>query len=264
MATQETIHAPALGISIIPNRHFYLLVKRLIDIVLAALLLILLAPVFLVIAVGVRLDSQGPVFFRQTRVGQNRRQSDRRNRQSSLPTTQSERRSRHDRRKQDLSARPFICFKFRTMYHKADPEVHRRYMELLIRNQVDGTCSNLTDSTVFKLTQDARITRFGHILRRTSLDELPQLFNVLKGDMSLVGPRPALPYEVKEYQLWHKARLRAIPGLTGWWQVRGRSSVPFDEAVRMDIYYVEHSSLILDLKILLLTPFAVISGRGAE
>ena len=155
-------------------------------------------------------------------------------------------------------------YKFRTMCHSADPEIHRQYVQRFMQNQTpDGLSLDGPNPPIFKLAQDPRVTRVGRLLRRTSLDELPQLINVLKGEMSLIGPRPALPYEVQEYQAWHKARLAALPGITGWWQVKGRSRVPFDEMVRMDIYYVEHRSLRLDLRILLLTPWAVISGEGA-
>ena len=155
-------------------------------------------------------------------------------------------------------------YKFRSMRCSADPAVHRQYVRSFIHNQAPGTGSGERTQQLFKLAHDARVTRLGHLLRRTSLDELPQLINVLKGDMSLVGPRPALPYEVEEYQEWHKARLAPMPGLTGWWQVHGRSRVSFDEMVRMDIYYSEHCSLSLDAQILLSTPWAVLSGKGAK
>lgn len=126
----------------------------------------------------------------------------------------------------------------------ADPEVHRRYVQSFIRNQSPNSCSlDRSPSPVFKLTQDPRITRVGRVLRRTSLDELPQIFNVIKGEMSLVGPQPPLPYEVQEYQEWHKRRLATIPGITSWWQVQGRSRVPFDEMVRMDLDYISQQSL---------------------
>ena len=141
-----------------------------------------------------------------------------------------------------------------------DDTLHRAHVAKLIHENttVSGGQPSL------KLAGDPRITGLGRLLRRTSLDELPQLFNVLKGDMSLVGPRPALPYEVALYKEWHRQRLLCVPGITGWWQVKGRCRVSFDEMVEMDIWYIEHRSLALDLKILfLLTPWAVISGKGA-
>lgn len=247
------------------DKRFYLTIKRLVDIVLSATLLILLSPLFLLIAICIRLDSPGPVFFKQTRLSQNRRrQAHRRSHGQPLPLSQSDRRSGGDRRRQDRCAKSFTMLKFRTMRHDADPEVHRQYVQRFMQNQTPDSPS-LDGSTlpVFKLAQDPRVTRVGRLLRRTSFDELPQLLNVLKGEMSMVGPRPPLQYEVQEYQDWHKARLATLPGITGWWQVKGRSRVPFDEMVRMDIYYVEHRSLSFDLKILLLTPWVVISGVGA-
>ena len=145
------------------------------------------------------------------------------------------------------------------MRANSDPGLHREHVASLIKNNSDPASVGGS----LKIANDRRITGLGRILRKSSLDELPQLINVLKGDMSLVGPRPALPYEVELYQEWHRRRLEALPGLTGWWQVKGRCRVTFDEAARMDIYYVDHRSLALDLKILFLTPWAVISGRGA-
>jgi len=155
--------------------------------------------------------------------------------------------------------RRFKLYKFRSMHVNADPDVHLQHMRDLILNDVAPTGAR----TSLKMDRDCRITGVGRLLRRSSLDELPQLANVFMGDMSLVGPRPALPYEVDCYEEWQKRRLATLPGLTGWWQVKGRCRVSFDEGVEMDIYYIEHMSLALDLKILLLTPWAVISGRGA-
>jgi len=247
------------------DKRFYLTIKRLVDIVLSATLLILLSPLFLLIAICIRLDSQGPVFFKQMRLSQNRRRQDhRRSHPRPLPLSQPDRRSGGDRRRQDLYAKSFTMYKFRTMCDYADPEVHRQYVQRFMQNQTPDSLSlDGSNLHVFKLAQDPRVTRVGRLLRQTSLDELPQLLNVLKGEMSLVGPRPPLQYEVQEYQDWHKARLATLPGITGWWQVMGRSRVPFDEMVCMDIYYVEHRSLSFDFKILLLTPWAVISGVGA-
>ncbi len=250
------------------DRRRYFAVKRLMDMVLSAILLLALSPLFLLIALCIRLDSPGPVFFKQFRVGYNRRHGNQRRKRQTTPLDRPDRRSRCDRRQQDLCAKPFMMYKFRTMSQSADQEVHRQYIKQFVRNQAPHSPhspnADCPDTPLFKLAQDSRITPVGRILRRTSLDELPQFINVLKGDMSLVGPRPPVAYEVEDYQEWHKARLVPLPGITGWWQVMGRCRVTFDEMVRMDLYYAEHCSVSLDLKILLLTPRAVISGKGAR
>ena len=145
----------------------------------------------------------------------------------------------------------------------SDSRNHQEHMARVIRDNLDPKQLGTAGQASLKLENDPRITRIGRVIRRLSLDELPQLVNVLRGEMSMVGPRPALPYEVEMYQEWHKRRLEALPGITGWWQVRGRNRVSFDEMVRMDIYYLDHSSLWLDIKILLLTPMAALSGKGA-
>ena len=197
----------------------------------SALILLVFLPLFLAIALLIKLTSKGPVLFRQTRVGQ--------------------------------YGRPFVLFKFRTMHTNCDPQIHREYVTQLIANQAERK-SDGRGPGVFKLVKDARITRIGSILRRSSLDELPQIVNVLKGDMSLVGPRPPIPYELSAYQTWHRRRvLEAKPGVTGLWQVTGRSQVRFDEMVRLDLRYATSWSLWLDLKILLRTPLAIFRGAGA-
>lgn len=208
----------------------YLAYKRISDVALSAVALVLLSPVLLLIALVIKLDSSGPILFKQTRIGK--------------------------------GGRPFTFYKFRTMVHNADPEIHRRYVQSLIRQQAEGGAQD-SSAPMYKIKKDPRITRVGAFLRRTSLDELPQFLNVIKGEMSLVGPRPPLPYEVQEYQDWHLSRLAILPGITGPWQVRGRSRVTFDEMVRMDIDYIVHRSLWLDLKILILTIPAVLGGHGA-
>lgn len=147
----------------------------------------------------------------------------------------------------------FTCFKFRTMATTHRSETHREYLEHLIAHG---------DSVVASHMSGREITRVGQVLRKTSLDELPQLLNVVKGDMSMVGPRPPIPYEVAVYQPWHLQRLEVKPGITGWWQVKGRGRVTFDEMVRMDIHYIEHRSTALDLKILAMTPIAAVRGSG--
>ena len=201
----------------------YPVIKRLLDVLVAAIMLIVLAPVMAAVAIAIRLDSPGPIIFRQTRVGKNHR--------------------------------PFTFFKFRSMCHKADVSVHQAFVCSLINGKQTKT---------YKMTADKRITRVGAFIRRTSLDELPQLFNILKGDMTLVGPRPPIPYEVAAYKDWHHRRLTVTPGLTGLWQVRGRSLVTFDEMVEMDIAYVGQRSLALDLALLVQTIPVVLSGRGAR
>ena len=213
--------------------------KRCLDIGLTVVALVILAPLLVLIALLIKLDSSGPTVFVQERVGARRRTIDGR---------------------AAWEARNFSVYKFRTMIHNADQSVHQAY----IKAWIDGQAEAAHNGTTFKLTRDPRITRVGRILRKSSLDELPQLFNVLKGEMSLVGPRPVPTYEVAEYQEWHRERLAALPGITGLWQVKGRCQVSFDEMIRMDIDYVRGRSLWLDVKLLFLTIPAVLSGRGAE
>ena len=204
--------------------------KRAMDVTLGALMLTLLLPLLLVIAALVKLTSPGPVLFRQRRIGQ--------------------------------SARPFTMLKFRTMKANAEHSVHQKFVTDFIKSGSQPQQSNA--SQLFKITDDPRVTPVGRFLRKTSLDELPQFWNVLTGDMSLVGPRPPLQYEVEQYRSWHWRRvLEAKPGVTGLWQVAGRSRTTFDEMVRLDLRYVRTRSVWTDLKILLATPRAVVSGRGA-
>ncbi|MGB8771383.1 MAG: sugar transferase [Candidatus Korobacteraceae bacterium] len=215
--------------------HFFSVTKRLMDIIGSASLLIILAPVFLVIALAVKASSKGPILFRQRRVGQ--------------------------------YGKSFTFLKFRSMRVDNDSSVHREYVTQLIAGEARrNPCKSNGDGIgVYKLTNDARITRVGAFLRRSSLDELPQLLNVLKGEMSLVGPRPAIPYEVAAYRTWHRRRVLDVkPGITGLWQVSGRSSVKFDEMVRLDLRYAKTWSPWLDMKILLRTPRAVLVGDGAH
>ena len=211
-------------------------IKRVVDLVGSACGLLLLSPLFLAIAVAIKLNSKGPVLFRQQRVGQ--------------------------------FGTPFTFLKFRSMYVNNDSKIHRDYVMSLISGNAQRQPSNGNENGnghgVYKLTRDPRITRVGAFLRKTSLDELPQLYNVLRGDMSLVGPRPAIPYEVQAYQVWHRRRvLEAKPGITGLWQVSGRSRVGFDDMVRLDVRYASERSFWLDLKILFMTPKAVFMGEGA-
>jgi lipopolysaccharide/colanic/teichoic acid biosynthesis glycosyltransferase len=215
------------------RRKSLLIIKRAIDITGSMLALLVGAPLFVLIALAIKLTSRGPIFFRQQRVGQ--------------------------------YGKSFTMLKFRSMYVNNDHRVHQKFVTELINNQVDGCPVNEKEAGVYKLRNDRRITRVGKLLRRTSLDELPQFLNVLSGEMSLVGPRPALLYELEAYQTWHRRRiLEAKPGITGLWQVIGRSRVKFDEMVRMDLRYAMSWSPWLDLKILLMTPLAVIRGTGAH
>jgi len=209
-----------------------LITKRLIDVAGSLLLLGILSPVFLIIAAAIKLTSRGPILFRQKRVGEH--------------------------------GTPFTFLKFRSMYMNNDSNEHREYLRQLIAGQAERKSADGKTQGVFKLANDPRITTVGRMLRRSSLDELPQLINVLRGEMSLVGPRPPLPYEVEVYATWHRRRLlEAKPGITGLWQVHGRSRVEFDDMVRLDLRYARDCSPLLDLKILLQTPKAVMGGDGA-
>lgn len=231
------------------RRRTYFAIKRTIDVVVAASALLVLSPIMLLIAALIKLDSPGPVIFTQKRVGLRRRDG-------------AEDEDSGDGAGWQIGT--FDFYKFRTMKRDASPDMHRAYVEAFIRNDREAMAAvQGADTEVRKILKDPRVTRLGAFLRKTSLDELPQFWSVLKGDMSLVGPRPALPYEVDVYQPWHHKRLAALPGITGPWQVSARSSVDFDDMVRMDIDYIEHQSLWLDLKILLQTPFAVLRSRGA-
>jgi lipopolysaccharide/colanic/teichoic acid biosynthesis glycosyltransferase len=219
---------------------FYFKSKRFLDLILASTLLLLLLPLFLLIAVLIKLDSNGPVFFKQERVGAKRQRLGRR---------------------AIWVVRNFEIFKFRTMVENADPSIHEAY----IRDFVAGRAQASPEiGGKFKLTNDPRITRVGGFLRKFSLDELPQVFNVLNDDMSLVGPRPVPPYEVACYGDGDHKRLAAMPGITGLWQVKGRCRVSFEGMVRMDLEYIKKACLLFDLKLILLTIPAVLSRRGAE
>jgi lipopolysaccharide/colanic/teichoic acid biosynthesis glycosyltransferase len=207
--------------------------KRALDIVGALAILCLVAPVMLLVAAAVALTSRGPIIFRQTRVGH--------------------------------AAYPFTFYKFRSMKIDGDDRVHREFVAKLIEAGDGAAAPAGGQPAAFKIRSDPRVTPIGRFIRKTSLDELPQLFNVLKGDMSLVGPRPPIPYEATKYQPWHLRRLMSLkPGLTGIWQVEGRSRVPFNEMVRMDLRYIRECSLALDLKLILKTVVVVLRGNGAD
>jgi lipopolysaccharide/colanic/teichoic acid biosynthesis glycosyltransferase len=201
--------------------------KRLVDLVLSSLALLVLSPLLLLIGIAVKFSSKGPILYRQKRIGQFGKQ--------------------------------FTFLKFRSMQLSNTATIHKQYVTKLITGRL-----GVPDNGVFKIQNDPRVTSVGRFLRKTSLDELPQLWNVMMGEMSLVGPRPPLAYEVEVYDIWHRNRvLEAKPGITGLWQVSGRSRTCFDDMVRMDLHYTKSSSLWLDLQILLRTPLAVIAGDGA-
>jgi lipopolysaccharide/colanic/teichoic acid biosynthesis glycosyltransferase len=214
-----------------PRKRASLIAKRAIDVAGSAILLISLSPLLAAIAVAIKLTSEGPIFFEQERLGQ-------------------------------FGAR-FRCLKFRTMYTNNDPKIHREYIEQFIAGKA---ANEKTDGgrVVYKITDDPRVTPVGRFLRKLSFDELPQFWNVLCGEMSLVGPRPPVPYEFKIYDIWHRRRVLEVkPGVTGLWQVSGRSRTSFDDMVRLDLRYSQTWSLWLDLKILAATPRAVFYGDGA-
>jgi lipopolysaccharide/colanic/teichoic acid biosynthesis glycosyltransferase len=216
------------------KRPYENVVKRVLDVVVATLALALLWPVMLLIAVLIRLDSKGPAFFVQKRIGKN--------------------------------GQPFSIYKFRTMTHNLDQTAHKKFMQAYIKgNMGSGECSkNGSSDVVYKPFSQAQVTRVGKVLRKASLDELPQLFNILKGEMSLVGPRPNVPYEVEAYKEWHMERLRVLPGITGLAQVNGRSALDFDSISRYDIEYVRRMSVGLDIKILIQTVTSVLKANGAH
>lgn len=211
-----------------PGRQALLTVKRGVDIVGGAFAMLLFSPVFLAAAVAITLTSEGPIFFRQERLG--------------------------------LNGKPFTILKFRSMVTNSNPKKHQDYIQKYIGEQENAA----VEPGVFKLSKDSRVTPAGRWLRKTSFDELPQFINVLKGDMSLVGPRPPIPYECELYDIWHWRRLLSCkPGITGLWQVTGRSRTTFDDMVRLDLRYISEWSLWLDLKIIFKTPKAVFGGKGA-
>ena len=202
--------------------------KRALDVLLSGLAMLVLSPALAVIALLVRRSSPGPIFFVQERIGKN--------------------------------GIPFKFYKFRTMVHNSDDAIHRQFAAMFING---GSDTEKKDSgKVFKMTNDPRVTAIGRWLRKTSLDELPQLWNILKGEMTIVGPRPPIAYELDHYLPWHHERLRVTPGLTGLWQVSGRSNVPFEEMVRLDIHYINSWTILEDVRIILKTIPVVLRGSG--
>jgi exopolysaccharide biosynthesis polyprenyl glycosylphosphotransferase len=205
-------------------------VKRFLDVVVSILVLILGLPFFLAIALMIKLTSKGPVLFRQKRIGE--------------------------------KGKPFSFHKFRTMRVDTDDTLHRKFTQDFIRGTMSQRNLDGNGATLYKLTKDPRVTPVGSFLRKTSLDELPQFINILRGEMALVGPRPPVLYEYDCYEDWHKLRLAVKPGLTGLWQVSGRSSVPFHEMVMLDLYYIENWSLKMDLRIIAATIPVMLAGTG--
>lgn len=256
---QHQITKPSL-----PTRHFlrartkqivnrrastaYFLWKRIFDVCLVLLALPVIIPVVIIIAICIKLDSKGPVFFSQKRVGA-----------KLVEGSQGFTWEQQD----------FMLLKFRTMIPDAPSDLHQSFVKAYIAgDEAEMARIQRVSSTggrnSYKLERDPRITRIGYWLRKTSLDELPQFWNILKGDMSLVGPRPAIPYEVDMYEPWHHQRLQTVQGLTGYWQTSGRSSISFEEMVNLDIDYIQRQSFWMDLKILLLTVPVVVFRKGAE
>lgn len=229
------------------KRVSYQFAKRLLDVTIVSLSLLLLAPLMLLLMLLVKLDSPGPAIFVQKRIGAKRR---------------------FDGKNYYWEQVPFSIYKFRTMKVDSKATIHYEFMKAYISgDEAALTCIRAkmkAEKEKYKLTNDPRITRIGLFLRKTSLDELPQLINVLKGEMSIVGPRPPIPYEVEMYKQWHHQRLEAVQGITGLWQVEGRSATTFDEMVRLDLDYIEKQSLWLDIKLMLLTIPVAIVGKGAR
>jgi lipopolysaccharide/colanic/teichoic acid biosynthesis glycosyltransferase len=226
MTAVPTGPAPtAVSVPIARTPASYRMAKRALDLTVASIGLVLTSPVMAGIAAVIRLESPGPVFFRQERVG--------------------------------LGGRPFMLFKFRSMHDEADEAAHREYVQRLLKR---GPAAE-GEATWVPIASDPRVTRIGGFLRRSHLDELPQLFNIVRGEMSVVGPRPPIPYEVDLYEPWHLRRLSVIPGLTGLWQANGWGRLSFDEGVALDVEYVERRSFGLDLQIIGQTLWQVVTGR---
>jgi lipopolysaccharide/colanic/teichoic acid biosynthesis glycosyltransferase len=217
------------------SKKSFFFMKRMIDVLGSVAFLVLFSPFFIVIPILIKLSSSGPIIYRQERVG--------------------------------LNGKKFLFLKFRSMYSNNDSSIHQEFVKNLIRGQRGNVVLGMgsEEKEVYKITNDKRVTPLGKYLRKLSLDEFPQIFNVLKGDMSLVGPRPPIPYELEGYEVWHRRRVLEVkPGISGLWQVKGRSRTTFDDMVRMDIQYTKEQSLWLDMKILMLTPWVVITAKGAH
>ena len=242
--TKNYINLVASSPSVQERFYFYYFTKRMVDLVLASIFLLIILPLLAILALLIKLDSPGPVIFSQKRVG------------SKLVWKNGF---------VFWEQIDFTCYKFRTMILNADSDLHKKFITAFINNDHAGmNQAQGKESVDYKLENDPRITRVGKYLRKFSLDEFPQFWNVVKGEMSLVGPRPEVPYTVQQFEPWHYERLNALPGITGLWQVYGRSRVTFDEMVKMDIEYTRSHSLWLDFKLMLLTIPAVLSTKGAK
>jgi lipopolysaccharide/colanic/teichoic acid biosynthesis glycosyltransferase len=214
---------------VFPYRREYQIAKRVMDVVLCLLAMPLALPLLAICALAIHLDSPGPVLFVQERIGK--------------------------------GGRRFWMYKFRTMQHNLDDSHHRDFLKAFVNGRIGG---DENGGAIYKPFQASQVTRVGRILRKTSLDELPQLINVLRGEMSLVGPRPNVLWEFEEYRGWHNERLEVLPGITGLAQIRGRSGITFDSIVKYDIEYIEKQSLAMDLRILWRTVASVFLGAGAQ
>jgi len=219
---------PMIRMCLQRNARFFSGLKRLMDVAMTVPLLVLLMPLFMVIALAVKLDSKGPVFYRAEAVGE--------------------------------GGRRFRMLKFRSMQVNGEHDIHKNFVTKFIKGEIRR---EQRENGVLKITEDPRVTRVGRILRKLSLDELPQLINVLKGEMSLIGPRPCLPYEYELYKDWHRKRNSVRPGITGLWQVAGRSEVSFEEMILLDLYYIYNRNLMMDINIFFETIFVVLGMKGA-
>jgi len=219
---------PMIRMCLQRNARFFSGLKRLMDVAMTVPLLVLLMPLFMVIALAVKLDSKGPVFYRAEAVGE--------------------------------GGRRFRMLKFRSMQVNGEHDIHKNFVAKFIKGEIRR---EQRENGVLKITEDPRVTRVGRILRKLSLDELPQLINVLKGEMSLIGPRPCLPYEYELYKDWHRKRNSVRPGITGLWQVAGRSEVSFEEMILLDLYYIYNRNLMMDINIFFETIFVVLGMKGA-
>ncbi len=243
LSALKKIDPDAIGLMDDP-RYGYYFTKRVLDILISIIALVIFFPVLVLISLAILIYSPGPIFFVQERVGAKRK---------------------------IYNGHPywkkvnFRCYKFRSMKVNADPSLHKAFAKAMIENNDEEMAALQGQSTkIHKLVNDPRITRPGMLLRKSSLDEIPQFWNVLRGDMSIVGPRPAIPYEVEMYKPWHQRRLEAQPGITGLQQITVRTLADFDRQVQLDVEYIENQSFWMDLKIILKTPFAVLSAKGAR
>jgi lipopolysaccharide/colanic/teichoic acid biosynthesis glycosyltransferase len=227
------------------GRSWYFAVKRLLDVAIVLVSALFMVPIFLVLGLVIKVGSPGPIIYKQERIRSRRRKVD---------------------GKWRWEFEPFTFYKLRTMQIDNDVKLHRDYITAYIASDEERMAELRPEANkkdTYKLTSDPRVTRIGRVLRKLSIDEMPQIWNVLKGDMSLVGPRPPIRYEFEMYEERQSLRLASLPGITGWWQVNGRAETSFEEMIRLDTEYINRQSFWFDLKILFLTIPAVISRKGA-